>query len=86
MSVGDKKTVEIPADEAYGQRQDEAMQTVPREQIPDDIPLEVGTQLQVQTPTGQVMPVMVAEVSSVRDMVSAQMGSAITAPVFLRPM
>ncbi|SIS69412.1 FKBP-type peptidyl-prolyl cis-trans isomerase 2 [Roseivivax lentus] len=63
MSVGDKKTVEIPADEAYGQRQDEAMQTVPREQIPADIPLEVGTQLQVQTPTGQVMPVMVAEVT-----------------------
>ncbi|WP_152461730.1 peptidylprolyl isomerase [Roseivivax sp. THAF30] len=63
MSVGEKKTVAIPADEAYGQRQDEALQAVPREQIPADIPLDIGTQLQVQTPNGQVMPVTVAEVS-----------------------
>ncbi|QFS82099.1 FKBP-type peptidyl-prolyl cis-trans isomerase SlyD [Roseivivax sp. THAF40] len=63
MTVGEKKTVEIPADEAYGQRQDAAMQTVPREQIPAEIPLDIGTQLQVQTPTGEVMPVMVAEVT-----------------------
>lgn len=63
MTVGDKKTVEIPADEAYGQRQEEALQTVPREQIPAEIPLDIGTQLQVQTPTGEVMPVMVAEVT-----------------------
>ncbi|WP_093010197.1 FKBP-type peptidyl-prolyl cis-trans isomerase [Roseivivax halotolerans] len=63
MSVGEKKTVAIPADEAYGQRQDEALQAVPREQIPADIPLDIGTQLQVQTPNGQVMPVTVAEVT-----------------------
>ncbi|MCE0504308.1 peptidylprolyl isomerase [Roseivivax sp. GX 12232] len=63
MTVGDKKSVEIPADEAYGQRQDEAFQAVPREQIPEDIPLDIGTQLQVQTPNGQVMPVTVAEVN-----------------------
>ncbi|MHA6325535.1 FKBP-type peptidyl-prolyl cis-trans isomerase [Roseivivax sp. CAU 1753] len=63
MSVGDKKSVAIAADDAYGQRQEEALQSVPREQVPADIPLEVGTQLQVQTPTGQVMPVMVAEVT-----------------------
>ena len=31
--------------------------------ITADIPLEPGTQLQMQTPDGQVVPVMVAEVS-----------------------
>lgn len=63
MAVGDKKVVEIPADEAYGQPQDEARQTMPRSEVPKDIPLEVGLQLQVQTPQGQVMPVTVVEVT-----------------------
>src|SRR6056297_496405 len=63
MAVGEKKTVEVPADEAYGQPDPNAHQAVPRAEIPDDIPLELGTQLQVQTPQGQVMPVTVVEVT-----------------------
>ena len=61
MTVGESKTVTIPADQAYGPRREEAMQQVPREQVPDHIPLDLGTQLQVQTPDGQAMPVTVAE-------------------------
>ncbi|WP_306154106.1 peptidylprolyl isomerase [Roseovarius sp. MMSF_3281] len=63
MNVGDKKTVEVPADEAYGQPDPNAQQAVPRAEIPDDIPLDLGTQLQVQTPQGQVMPVTVVDVT-----------------------
>ncbi len=63
MEVGDKKTVEVPCDEAYGQPDPGARQAVPRAEIPADIPLDIGTQLQVQTPQGQVMPVTVAEVT-----------------------
>ena len=63
MVVGDKKVVEIPADEAYGHAQPEARQDVPRAEIPAEIPLDLGTQLQVQTPTGQVMPVTVVAVT-----------------------
>ncbi|MDA7424958.1 FKBP-type peptidyl-prolyl cis-trans isomerase [Thalassococcus lentus] len=63
MEVGEKKVVNIAADDAYGQPNPQAMQTVPRGDIPADIPLEVGLQLQVQTPTGQVMPVTVTEVT-----------------------
>jgi FKBP-type peptidyl-prolyl cis-trans isomerase 2 len=63
MAVGETKTVEVAADEAYGQPDPNARQAVPRSEIPADIPLEIGTQLQVQTPSGQVMPVTVAEVS-----------------------
>jgi FKBP-type peptidyl-prolyl cis-trans isomerase 2 len=63
MVVGDKKVVEIAADEAYGASNPEAQQDVPRSEIPAEIPLELGTQLQVQTPTGQVMPVTVIAVT-----------------------
>lgn len=62
MTVGDNKTVQVPADEAYGQKDPRAMQPVPRDQFPPDIPLEVGVQLQVQTPNGQVMSVTIVEV------------------------
>jgi peptidylprolyl isomerase len=63
MTVGDKKTVNVPCDQAYGETNPEARQAVPREQIPAEIPLEIGTQLQMQTPQGQVVPVTVAEVT-----------------------
>ena len=63
MSVGDKKVVEVTADDAYGQPDPNALQQVPREGIPADIPLDPGTQLQVQTPDGQAMPVTVREVT-----------------------
>jgi peptidylprolyl isomerase len=54
--------VDVAADAAYGQVDPSARQDVPREQIPAEIPLEVGTQLQMQTPDGRAVPVMVAEV------------------------
>ncbi len=63
MEVGHKKVVDVPADEAYGQADPNARQAVPRADIPADIPLDIGTQLQVQTPTGQAMPVTVIEVT-----------------------
>ena len=63
MEVGEKKVVEVPCDEAYGQPDPNARQAVPRAEIPAEIPLDIGTQLQVQTPQGQVMPVTVAEVT-----------------------
>ena len=62
MTEGEKKVVKIAADEAYGQTNPEMRQAVPREGIPADIPLEIGTQLQMQTPDGQAMPVTVVEV------------------------
>ncbi|WP_299563942.1 peptidylprolyl isomerase [uncultured Sulfitobacter sp.] len=61
MTVGEKKEVTIGADDAYGQPNPEMRQAVPREGIPADIPLEPGTQLQMQTPDGQAMPVTVIE-------------------------
>jgi peptidylprolyl isomerase len=62
MNVGDKQTVTIDADNAYGQHNPERVQQVPREQIPSEVPLEVGTQLQATTQTGQQIPVKVVDV------------------------
>ena len=63
MSVGDSKTVEIPAEEAYGAHNPDGRQAFPKADIPDSIPLEVGTQLQMQTADGRPLPVEIAEVN-----------------------
>ncbi|MHA6264509.1 FKBP-type peptidyl-prolyl cis-trans isomerase [Arenibacterium sp. CAU 1754] len=63
MAVGDKKTVNVPCDQAYGPINPGMRQAVPRDAIPDNIPLELGTQLQMQTTEGQVMPVTVVDVA-----------------------
>lgn len=71
MEVGEKKIVKIACADAYGPLNPEMRQAVPREGIPADIPLEVGTQLQMQTPDGQAMPVMVVEVNEATVMLDA---------------
>lgn len=63
MAVGDTKTVTIPAAEAYGDHNPQAVQQVPRDSVPDNIPLDLGTQLQVQTQDGRALPVVVTEVT-----------------------
>ncbi|NBD28643.1 MAG: peptidylprolyl isomerase [Alphaproteobacteria bacterium] len=63
MTVGDKKTVEVPCAEAYGDADPNARQAVPREQVPPEIPLEMGMQLQMQSPDGQAIPVTVVELT-----------------------
>ncbi len=63
MEVGEKKRVEIACADAYGPINPGMRQEIPREGIPDDIPLDPGTQLQMQTPQGQAIPVTVVEVN-----------------------
>lgn len=59
MKVGEEKTVKIAAEDAYGEHNPEAQQSVPRAQIPENVPLEIGMQLQGQTADGQIMSVVV---------------------------
>ena len=59
LSVGDNRTVEIACADAYGPINPQLQQAVPREGIPDDIPLDIGTQLQMQTNEGRPLPVTV---------------------------
>ncbi len=63
MAPGEKKQVTIAPEEAYGERDPSRVQTIPRDKIPDNIPTDPGTQLQMQTPQGQAIPVTVMEAS-----------------------
>lgn len=63
MAVGDTKTAEIPANEAYGEKKTDMIIQVPKTEIPADIKPEVGQQLAMQGNDGQQMPVTVTEVA-----------------------
>ncbi len=71
MSVGDKKVVEVPCLEAYGESREEARQAIPRAEIPAHIPVEPGTQLQMQSPDGQIVPVVVVSSNDVEVVLDA---------------
>ncbi len=62
MAVGDSSTVTVPADEAYGPHRPEAVQEVPRQNIPPEIDLAVGGQLQATNQSGQMMTVTIVAV------------------------
>ncbi len=53
MTAGQKKTITLSSDEAYGEPNPAAFQTVPREAFPEDYEFEVGTTVQGNGPTGQ---------------------------------
>ncbi len=59
LSTGDKKTIEIPADEAYGEYRDDLRLTVPRSNVPEGI--EVGHSLQANV-NDQIVQFMVRQV------------------------
>lgn len=63
MTPGESKTATIPAEQAYGPRRDELAIAVEKEQIPTDLSVEVGQQLQISQNNGQVIPVIVTDVS-----------------------
>ncbi|NCF72038.1 MAG: peptidylprolyl isomerase, partial [Gammaproteobacteria bacterium] len=63
MSVGENKTVTIPPGEAYGDRHEQLVQEVPKTSLPEDMQPEVGMQLQSQSPDGQIMNLVIAEVA-----------------------
>lgn len=60
-SVGDKVTVNIPAEEAYGAIREDLIVSVPTSQMPG--PVEIGQSLQAQGDNGQSFNVTVKEVN-----------------------
>jgi FKBP-type peptidyl-prolyl cis-trans isomerase SlyD len=55
MAIGESKEVVVPPADGYGEEDDKAFMDVPREQFPEEIPMKVGTELQVQNQAGQPM-------------------------------
>lgn len=62
MEVGEKKTISIAPEEAYGPVNQEAIIEFPKNNIPDSLKVEPGMQLQLQSADGQPVPVVVKEV------------------------
>ena len=62
LAVGDKKTLQIPAAEAYGDWSEENTIPFPKENLPADMQIEVGMELTMNTAEGQPFNVMVAEI------------------------
>ncbi len=63
MAPGESKTTKIPPEQAYGPQREELVITVEKEQIPTDLSVAVGQQLQISQNNGQVIPVIVTDVS-----------------------
>jgi peptidylprolyl isomerase len=63
MAAGDTQKVNIAAVDAYGPRQDDAIQTVERSMIPENVELIIGGQLQAQAPNGQQILLTVVEMT-----------------------
>ncbi len=64
MTPGDKKTVTIPVDEAYGPHRDELITQVSRDQFPEGIDPEVGQQYEMVSNTdGQVFIMTVTDIA-----------------------
>ena len=61
MAVGEKRTVTIPADQAYGNVQEEMILDFPKTQFPPDMVPEVGMQLSMSNNEGQQFPVTIVE-------------------------
>lgn len=62
MAVGEKKTIEIPVDDAYGPKDEKMLVEFPIENFPEDLNPEVGMQLNMSSSSGQVIPVTIVEV------------------------
>jgi peptidylprolyl isomerase len=63
MQPGESKVEVIPTDNAYGPYLEEMVLTIDRQQMPLELEPEIGQQLQLQHPTGGVIPVVITEVS-----------------------
>ncbi len=62
MATGEKKTIHIPAEDAYGPSVPENVIEFPRSQFPPDMQPEVGMQLNLRSQDGQNIPVVIVDV------------------------
>jgi FKBP-type peptidyl-prolyl cis-trans isomerase 2 len=62
MAVGEKKTINIPFDEAYGPRNPEMLIEMPKDKFPIDMDIEPGMTLGMSDPQGQQYQVTIVEI------------------------
>ena len=62
MSVGEKKTINIPHLDAYGPKNEEMIIEMPKDRFPKDMDIEVGMPLAMNDGQGQQFQVVIAEI------------------------
>ena len=63
MAEGDQKTLQLEPSQAFGEKRPELVSKIPRSDLPDDIQPTVGLQLQMTSPSGNQIRVVVTEIS-----------------------
>lgn len=64
MAPGEKKTITIESDKAYGPYREDQVVEIEASRLPDDIEPVVGQQLQVQQANGETSVVVIKDVSN----------------------
>ena len=62
MGIGEKKTINIPVEEAYGQKNPDMIIEMPKDRFPENMELEVGMSLMMSNGEGQNFQVVIHEI------------------------
>ncbi len=62
MSLNEKKTFTLDPEDAYGNRNEEHMQSFPKKDVPPEMNSQVGQTIALSTPDGQQIPARITEV------------------------
>ena len=62
MEIGEKKTITIAPEKAYGEKKEDAVIEFSKSNIPADMKLEPGMKLQLRDEAGHPVPVVVIEI------------------------
>lgn len=71
MAIGEKKTIHIPVDEAYGPKNPDMIIPMPKERFPENMTIEVGMPLGMSDQHGQQFQVVVTEIQDTVIMLDA---------------
>jgi FKBP-type peptidyl-prolyl cis-trans isomerase 2 len=62
MSIGEKKTIEIPFAQAYGPEDPSMIIEFPADRLPEDLKPEIGMQLNMNNNSGDQFPVVITAI------------------------
>jgi len=62
MGVGEKKTIKLPPEEAYGPRRKEMVVEMGRDKLPEGVEPQVGQRLQLMSASGQALAALIIDV------------------------
>jgi FKBP-type peptidyl-prolyl cis-trans isomerase 2 len=63
MAIGEKKTISIPAEQAYGAPREDMFMEFPLDRFPADMVPEIGMQLNMSNNEGDQFPVAIVEIA-----------------------